>query len=293
MTRRVSTSIALLGLVAALSACSKKSSTGTPSGEPTTGAEVPVAAVTASEPEAGTYAFDVPDLPSGAFTIELTNDGTEPHDFQLVAAAEGHTLEELIAEVGAEDTPVSDWVDAAGGVGQTGPGVTGSATIDLSAGDYWYFCTVSGEAGPHAENGMSGELTLGEDSGASLPETSASIEAIDYGFTTNALTADETSLTFSNTGEQIHHVIVAPMTEGATLEDVQAFFASEEEPSGPPPVDFEAAQATAVIAPGQTIVADIAFESGTTYALACFMVDYEVPGPPHVAKGMLEVVEIA
>lgn len=296
MKHRVTIAFAALGMIAALGACSKKTtSTGDPTEEPssTTPTAPPTLTVTASEPAAGEYAFDVPELPSGVFTIELSNDGAEPHDFQLVVAAEGHTLDELIAEVNAEDAPVSDWVEAAGGVGQTAPGASSTATVDLEAADLWYFCTVSGDKGPHAQNGMAGELTLGEDTGAEMPETSMSIEAFDYGFTDNALSAEETSLTVTNTGEQIHHVIIAPMAEGATLDMINEFFQSEEEPEGPPPVDFDAAMSTAVIAPGQTIVADVALEAGTSYALACFMVDYEIPGPPHVAKGMLDTVEIA
>jgi plastocyanin len=293
MKHRVPIAFAALCMIAALGACSKSNTSGTGDPSDTPDAVPPTVSVTASEPAPGEYAFEVGDMPSGAFTIEFSNEGSEPHDFQLVAATEGHTLEELLEEVGSEDAPVSEWVEAAGGVGQRGPGSSGAATLDLEAGDYWYFCTVSGETGSHAANGMAGEVTLGEDSGAELPETTMSIELFDYGFTESGLTADETELTVTNTGEQIHHVIFAPMAEDATLDTVTEFFQSEGEPSGPPPVDFEGAVGTAVIAPGQTIVADLDFEAGTSYAMACFMSDYEVPGPPHVAKGMLDTTEIA
>jgi hypothetical protein len=148
-----------------------------------------------------TFTFKLPtDVQGGVVTLKLVNDGKATHDFQLTKQVPGHTLDELLAQVVSEEAPLNEWVVAAGGVGTTDPGKTTEATLDLEPGAYWYFCTESsdseeegGEPRAHANHGMAGELTLTGDSGAAMPDASASIEAVDYGFTTTGLKVGITS----------------------------------------------------------------------------------------------------
>lgn len=284
MPGRVQSSIPALLL--ALGAC-----TGSTPDEAIEGAAPPVVLVTASDTDRGPV-FEVPAIPSGVVTIALVNETGEPHDFQLFTAAEGRRLGALVAELGSSRGPIPDWVDAAGGVGSTKPAGTGRATVDLLAADHWFVCTLEGPRGPHAEDGMAGKLTPGAPSGAALPATSMSVEAFDYGLADNALASDQATLTFSNTGDQIHHLLIAAVQPDATETEILRYLTPGELPGEPPPIDRARSTTVAAIGPGRTLVAEVTFQSGTRYALACLMSDYEVPGPLHVSRGMLEVVRI-
>lgn len=261
-------------------------------------AEVPTYTVTATEPEAGKYAFEFPsDIKGGAMQIVLQNEGKEPHDLQLAKAVDGYTVEELAEQAAAENEPLAEWVKAAGGVGNTAPGQSNQVALELEPGDYWYFCTVSSEgAGEqpgvgHGTNGMAGEFTVGEDSGATLAEPTATIDATEYTFESAGFTAGENTVRVSNNGAQLHHALVFPLAEGATFEEAKAYLASEEEPQGPPPVDFEGGVGSAVIDPGEFVDITLDLEAGS-YALICFMPDRGTAGPPHIAKGMITELKV-
>lgn len=260
--------------------------------------EVPQLTVTATDDLAAReFTFDGLDelTEGGVVTVTLDNTGGEPHDLQFVKAAEGKTLDDMLAVLASED-PVPTWVKEGAGIGVVGPARTGTATFELTAGEYWYFCGESSEEGDetisHAENGMSGELTLEGDNGAALPTTESSLTVADYRFEVEGLKAGKNTFTMRNEGQQLHHAIAFPIAEGKTFADAQAAFTSEEEPTGPPPVDFERAVGTAVLGPGGTQVVTWDLEPGS-YALVCFMPDYEIPGPPHMAKGMLQELTIS
>jgi plastocyanin len=242
------------------------------------------------------FTFDVPsDIKGGAVRVELDNKGKELHDLQFVKASPGHTLDELLKTVDSEESSTPEWIAKGGGVGTTAPGTKDAATVVLEPGSYWYFCTESSgddaNSISHAANGMAGELEVGPDTGATLPDTDASITASEYKVDVSGVKAGENTFTFENAGKQLHHVIAAPIAEGKTIDDVKTAFASEGEPSGPPPIDFEHALATAVVGPGQSEVATWDLKPGR-YAMFCFMTDYNTPGPPHVAKGMLQELDV-
>ncbi len=138
---------------------------------------------------------------------------------------------------------------------------------------------------------MLGEVTVsGSASTAALPESSGTVTASEYTFETDGLTAGEQTVEFTNDGEQFHHLIAAPIAEGATFDEAIAFLSSEEPPEGPPPVDFEAAQDLAVIGPGTSQTADLNLEAGS-YVFMCFLTD-RTGGPPHFAQGMAVQVDI-
>lgn len=83
------------------------------------------------------------------------------------------------------------------------------------------------------------------------------------------------------------------INDGETIADVKGkeFFMTEGgPPSGPPPVDFEGGFGTAVLDGGAKEVADVELKAGR-YAFVCFIPD-RAGGPPHIAKGMLQEIEI-
>lgn len=257
----------------------------------------PVYTIKASEMGEKQFKFELPPgMKGGAITIRLQNDGQELHDFQLTKAVPGHTLQELLAQVSSEEAPLEEWVVAAGGVGATPPGQSNEVTLDLEPGAYWYFCTESSEVGeesvPHATGGMAGELTLVGDSGAEFPEASAEITADDYSFELDGLEEGDNAIEFSNEGKQLHHALLFPVAAGKTFAEAKEALLSEEEPEGPPPIDFENVVATAVVNPGQRMVVNIRLGKGT-YAVVCFLPDKGTAGPPHATKGMLTELKVS
>jgi plastocyanin len=299
--------LAVLALGSFLVACGDDDDTTAASGDDTTATtagggdakanDIPTVTFGATDDVAAKkFTFDVPsDIKGGAVTVQVDNKGKEVHDLQFVKASSGHTLADLLKVVDSEETPTPDWLATAAGVGSTAPGTKNEATVDLEPGTYWYFCTESSGDGPnsvsHAANGMAGELTVGPDSGAELPDTDASITASEYKFDVEGVKAGENTFTFENAGKMLHHVLAAPIADGKTFDDVKTFLASEGEPSGPPPIDFENLAATAVVGPGQSEVATWNLKPGK-YALFCFMTDYNTAGPPHLAKGMLQELDV-
>jgi len=252
--------------------------------------------VIASEPEAGKYAFDVPaSVEGGVVKIELKNTGKEPHDLQLIKVKDGTAPEKLVEDLlESEGAPFPDYMlDGAGGVGTIAPGATSTVTQELDAGTYVYYCSIDGDTGPHYENGMLGAVTLKGDKGkGDLPKAEGSIKAKEYGYEFSGLKAGSNTITFENTGQQFHHAQILPVSPGKTFEEAKAAFLSQEEPTGPPPVEFEKAVGTAMLAPGEKQVQTNLTLESRTYLVVCFIPD-KTGGPPHLVKGMAQQLDLS
>ncbi len=274
---------------------STASSNGSTTTEANSSAAPPEFKITASEDaEAGTYKFDVPsDIAGGVVKITLDNQGgKEVHDFQLVKL-DGHKLDDLVKEIGDENAPLSSWLKQGAGAGSTPPGGSTSAVFKLEPNtEYAFFCTESSDKGvSHAQHGMSGSFTTGDDSGAAMPKGTATIETTEYKFKVDGLKAGKNSIAFTNKGSMLHHVVILPFRDGKTLDELKTFFQSEDQNSEPP-VDFEKGVFSAVAGIGDTIVYDADLPAGH-YAILCFMPDPGTAGPPHMMKGMLQELTIS
>jgi hypothetical protein len=245
--------------------------------------------------------FDVPaQVKPGATELSLVNNTKEPVEFQLVQLDEGHNLAEFYPSIETEEpAPIPTWLHAFGGVGETSPGQTRSVVVDLKAGTYAWFSNTSPEqegAQPLYKRGGEGSLEVtGDPSGAPLPTTAAQItakevSATDYRFETSGFKAGTNQITFTNGGGELHHVVIARLAEGATIDKAREFFTTEDF-KGPPPVDFDASEITAVLDSGGKEVDTVELKSGS-YALLCFLTD-RAGSPPHVIKAkMLQEVTV-
>ena len=166
-------------------------------------------------------------------------------------------------------------------------------------GSYAWFSNTTPEqegAEPLYKRGGEGSMEVtGDPTGAQLPATTAQITAKevapdDYQFEATGLKAGTNQITFSNGGGQLHHAVIARLADGATIDQAQEFFATEDF-KGPPPVDFDASEITAVLDTGGKEVETVELQSGS-YALLCFLTD-RAGGPPHVIKAkMLQEVKV-
>jgi hypothetical protein len=245
--------------------------------------------------------FDVPaQVKPGATELTLVNNTKEPAELQIVQLDDGHTLAEFYPAIESEaPTPIPTWLHAFGGVGEASPGERRSVVVDLKAGKYAWFSSASPEqegAQPQYKRGGEGSFEVtGDPSGAQLPSTAAQITAkelspSDYRFEASGFKAGTNQITFTNGGGQLHHVVIAKLAEGATLDKAREFFTTEDF-KGPPPVDFDASEITAVLDSGGKEVDTVELKSGS-YALLCFLTD-RAGSPPHVIKAkMIQEVKV-
>ena len=249
----------------------------------------PVALTVKATSSGEKFAFDMPkEMDGGVVDLTLDNQDSQPHEIGLVRVKDGTTQKDVHDELLASDegAPVPDFILGVAGVGFAAPSQTATASQDLAEGTYVYFCTFGEDEGVHYDNGMLGTVEVKNEKGkGDLPEADQSITATEYSFDIDGLTAGTHKLKFTNDGKQLHHAVMFPVAEGATLDQAKAFFATDDEPEGPPPVDFESGTNTIVLGGGQEQVVDVTLQKGD-YVVICFMTDKE-GGPPHVAKGMI------
>ena len=240
-------------------------------------------------------AIEVPEsVQAGAVEIRLTNSDEVPREAQIVRVTGDQTIDQVLEITSEEGAPIPEFIQDGGGVSPTEPGTTRTVTQVLAPGRYVVFDTGEEEGEDvqsNAELGATAEFTVeGEAGDATLPETDATLTAIDYGFEAEGLKAGRNVVRFENTGEQLHHVILFPINEGVEFSAVREAFSSEEPPEGPPPVDFENEAGTAVIDGGIAQNVELDLQAGR-YAAVCFIPD-RAGGPPHVAKGMISELTV-
>jgi hypothetical protein len=248
-----------------------------------------------TEPSKGKVAIDAPQsIEAGVVSITLKNSGKGLHDAQIVRVEGDRTADEVISNSvdSEEGAPIPAWIAGGGGIGTVAPGESRTVTQVLEPGTYYALDSESAEGSekPNARKGGVAKFEVTGEGGGELPATDAKVTAKDYSFTTTGIKPGTNRLTFENTGKELHHLLALPINEGATFADVQKFLQSDEEPDGPPPIDFENNVGTAVIDGGEAQVTELAFKKGK-YALVCFINDRK-GGPPHVAMGMINELDV-
>jgi predicted small secreted protein len=109
------------------------------------------------------FAYEGPDtLPAGKVTIEMDNQGKQPHELVIGELLDGKTIDDVNAVLskGAPGKPPK-WFKIAGGTGAK-PGDVGKLDADLKAGNYVFICLVPDKDSkkPHAVLGMVKALTV-------------------------------------------------------------------------------------------------------------------------------------
>jgi hypothetical protein len=174
-----------------------------------------------------------------------------------------------------------------GGGTQAGPARSQPAKVTVTA-------TAGSTAAVQAGRWGSFEVT-GDPSGAQLAATTAQITATevapdDYRFEASGLKAGVNQIAFANGGAELHHAVIARLNQGATIDQAQEFFTTEDF-KGPPPVDFDASGITAVLDRGGKQIETVELQSGS-YALLCFLTD-RAGSPPHLIKAkMIQEVKV-
>ena len=247
-----------------------------------------------ADPASGVYLIEGPrSVRSGAVRISVRNRGEKERGAQLIGIQGRHGVAEAFTALNKvrEGARMPSWLRWAGGIGVIRPGGNSTFTVDLRPGSY-YVVDRSFEGKPAELTALETSARLevrqaGDEAALAVP--SAAIRATEYSFKTHGLTASNGEVLLENRGAEPHDFILSPIVEGRTLEDVKAFATGEDE-SGPPPVDFANEIISGVLDGGSKQTMRLGLKAGR-YALICFTSD-RGGGPPHVAKGMVTEVSV-
>ncbi len=236
------------------------------------------------------YGFEGPaQIPAGITLFRLDNQGKELHHMVIARLDEGRTYDSLLAAM-RKPGPPPRWMYLAGGPNASNPGAGSNATMNLIPGHYAIMCFIPGADGvPHMAKGMISPLEVTAATGPMAREVPAdvTITLTDYGFELSSpLTAGNHVIAVENHGPQPHEVVLARLSPGKTVKDIEAWEKGGEK--GLPPVSplggiapmmaTESGQFTVDLTPGD-------------YALICFVPDSK-DGKPHLVHGMVKSVKV-
>ena len=233
--------------------------------------------------------FSVPKSAEGGLVeVRLTNKGKAPHGLQFVRYEEGHTSEEALEQIESESEKTPDWLRAEGGIGGVEGGQTGTATLNLEAGDF-----LLADAAAFGEGPATAQMTVTEGDEGDLPDTEGTVVAEEtgddeYAWDVSGLTSGKSEITFDSGGEEALHLIIAAPLKGKVppLSQIEKEFTEEK---GPPPsyLDFESAQSTAVLDGEKSQTTELDLKPGE-YLFFCPLTDRD-GGKPHDQEGLLSV----
>jgi hypothetical protein len=225
---------------------------------------------------------------AGLAEITLETRGKKRHDAQLFRVVGDHPPAEVIETITGivRGDPLPSWLFAGGGIGPVPGGQSQAVTQVLEPGTY-YVADIEGSVGPPTPETVASFVVSGDAGDTELPDEETTVEAFDYGFRAEGLTAGENRILFENTGDQPHHIIAAPIVPGKTIADVRKFVRSD---GGKPPISERESVTTAVLEGGTSQIVDLRLKSGD-YALLCFISDRK-GGPPHALKGMISPASV-
>ena len=279
---------AALALGVLLTACSK------PDQKPDTAAAPPappapsVVTFTAAD-----FSYTGPDsIPAGVTTIQLVNNGQQPHHLFLIKLNEGKTAQDLMTAFAAPNASMPAWAVEVGGPNAAEPGKTIAATVPVEAGNYVFLCVIPGPDGvPHLAKGMMRTLTVTPAAPsaalASEPTADITMSLVDYGFTLSTpITAGRHTIKFDNTAAQSHEVVLVKLNPGTTM---QQWVDAANKMTGPLPGQLM--DGIAGMAPGRHGYTTVDFTSGE-YGLVCFAPDMK-DGKPHFLHGMIQQITVS
>jgi hypothetical protein len=249
------------------------------------------AAATAPVPVSisGTRVLTMPaTIQPGVNTFRVTTANKRGSAFQLVQAAPGYTTAEAARDIekGLEHGKIRALkrfeanITLLGGMLVTKERV-GTLAVDLDPGTYWALDTNTTDPWKFFEF-----TAAGVDTGNVMPDADATLKArLDTTWANKPASIPHKGLLrFKNTATQNHFISLVRLNKGMTYKDFVKWFSSEN-PSGPPPVNFEVGMDSGVLSPGHSATFRYSLPKGN-YVLLCFWPDAEMGGMPHAFMGM-------
>ncbi len=249
---------------------------------------------------------EVPEqLEAGFTTFTEQNDEAEAaeagpgYSLTLVRLNEGVTLEvytpvyeavdqafatggDTVAAINAALELSEIWGEAGGVIG----GVQ-SLNVVLEEGNFVLIGNFAAEEGAVPENTYQPFEVVAAAEAAPAPEADVTVQMVDFAFALPpGIAGGEQTWEVVNPGQQIHHMVLWKLNEGATMDDLNAFMQNPEA-GGPPP--FEDAGYAGVLSAGRSEYVNLDLTPGT-YVAICFMPDHlgDATGQPHFLLGMMQ-----
>lgn len=241
---------------------------------------------------------------AGYVKLSFTNKGKFPLDvgfYRLKPGATEAQFKTLMTQMttnAAKDAayrliPVTDLV---GGVNETPPGESDSATFLLKPGRYIIATTTTDEKTrkPLLSAGYYSYLNV---TGPALdnppPKADYRIDMLDYRFALPAsVTAGRHSWHIMNSGKEAHFIVMFKLRPGKTVDDLMKALMSQDQPGPPPtdgPIDESFHLASQALTGGQAMDVTWTIPKGQ-YALVCFVQDKR--GVPHAMMGMVRELTV-
>lgn len=228
--------------------------------------------------------FEVPDtLPVGLTRIRASNHGKDMHHATLVKVDSGKTEADLSAALEQSDA-FPAWAHLLGG-----PQNTGTVTLDLPAGDYFWVCLMREPGGmTHVARGMIKSLHVGPQKAvgaAPVPYVTVTMADDSFKLSRSIRAGVHVLRVATDPSAQIHELMIVRLPPGKSATDLVAWGAH---PGGPfPGAD---AQGVAPISPKYVAYTTVDFRRGH-YVFICFVPDAK-DGQTHAAHGMVKEVII-
>lgn len=231
------------------------------------------------------YAFTAPDsIAAGWVTLRMTAGTGEFHHVQVVRLDEGHTFDDLAAELAKGEGPPPSWVRLLGGANGADPGATIETSLLLEPGNYALICSIpSADGMPHFMKGMMRPLTVtGTATGATVPTPDVTLTMSDSGFALSGpVAAGMRMIRVENSAAMPHEVLIIKLVDGATAASLTTWLM--EGMQGPPPGSGRGG--TVALEPGSWNMVHADLTPGH-YALVDFIPN-PADGRPNAAHGML------
>ncbi|HZT99364.1 MAG TPA: hypothetical protein VFA10_06870 [Ktedonobacteraceae bacterium] len=231
------------------------------------------------------YSYDQPQTVSaGMVDITLVNNGTEPHQDNIVRLHDGVTFAQFQAALLKQgDLGAVELGTFYGGPNAILPGKSQEVILNLPAGHYVSVCFVRGSDNvPHYMKGMLTQFTVvGSPGESQIPRADGEIVLQNFSYVLpGTLPSGPITLKVTSRGSQTHEVTLVQLAPGKSMQDVIAFL---QHPAGPPP--FELAGGLAAIAPQESAWLKLNLQPGK-YGTLCFVTD-PTTGKPHFMLGMI------
>src|SRR5436190_15320773 len=241
-------------------------------------------------------AFQAPKTAKGGLVkVELANQGRSPHGVQFIQYTNGHTMQDVLQQLGGNSNVIPDWAKLEGGIGSVAPGQTGTATVNLPQGNYVLVDAAAlGGPGPSSGPPATAGLTLSGGSTGDLPDTSADVTAAtnghdQYKWEISGLKTGTNQVTFDSKGDDAVHTIIAVPIKGHAppLSQIQKDLAKQ----GPPPsyIDPSGIQSSAILDGGLAQTTTLDLKEPGQYLFFCPLTDRDGKGKSHDQEGLLSV----
>jgi hypothetical protein len=281
---------AALALVAAVAATAAVAGCGS-SGSSTTSAPTPLSLKISEKGKTASY--QAPKSAAGGLVrVDLANQGKAPHGVEFIQYTAGHTEADVLKQFGSNSKKIPPWIKLQGGIGSVPGGQTGTADLNLPAGNY-VLADAAAFSGPSGGGPpATAPLKVSGGTSGSLPGTPATVTAANpakdkYKWQISGLKAGSNTVTFNSKGKEAVHLMIAVPVKGKAppLSQVQKDLAS----NGPPPpyVDAANAQSTAILDGGTSQTTTLDLKKPGKYIFFCPLSDRN-GGKPHFEEGLLK-----